>query len=359
MKLSETIRRGRKERNWTQAELAERLGVTASAVHKWETGASCPDIALLPPLARLLGTDLNALLSFREDLTQQEIGLFLQDLRQVMETEGYDAGFRLALDKTREYPSSGLLASTVALFLEGALVLYPPAEDADYRHRIEGLYRQASASDCPSAREQATVMLIFRHADRGDWSQAEELLETLPQAPAFSLDRESVAISLLLRKQAYATAAERIEAALLRHIAQVNTLLPQLLTALLETGETDDAAAVAQVARKLGEDLDLPPVVTLALPLSLALREKDAETSLALLEQILAGLGQSKASAAFTDSPLFRHLPAKQQTPQNAQASSSDPYLRAAFLTGLAQDEEAAFLRDQPGYAELLERFGT
>ena len=39
-KLSENIRRYRKERSLTQGQLAEMLGVTVGAVYKWEAGVS-------------------------------------------------------------------------------------------------------------------------------------------------------------------------------------------------------------------------------------------------------------------------------------------------------------------------------
>ncbi len=47
MMLGKVIRKYRKERNFTQEEMAERLGVTASAVNKWEREVTCPDIAYL------------------------------------------------------------------------------------------------------------------------------------------------------------------------------------------------------------------------------------------------------------------------------------------------------------------------
>ncbi|MDQ9825231.1 helix-turn-helix transcriptional regulator, partial [Acinetobacter sp. 163] len=60
----------------TQEQVANCLGVSTPAVNKWENGNSCPDIELLCPLARLLKTDVNELLGFREDLTRLDIGFF-------------------------------------------------------------------------------------------------------------------------------------------------------------------------------------------------------------------------------------------------------------------------------------------
>lgn len=52
----------RKEKGWTQRELAEQLHITDKAVSKWETGASIPDTALLIPLSELLGVTVTELL---------------------------------------------------------------------------------------------------------------------------------------------------------------------------------------------------------------------------------------------------------------------------------------------------------
>lgn len=53
----------RRECGFTQEELAEKLGVTAQAVSKWENDNSCPDITLLPALSRLLGVTTDTLLT--------------------------------------------------------------------------------------------------------------------------------------------------------------------------------------------------------------------------------------------------------------------------------------------------------
>lgn len=45
LKLSENIKKFRKERKMTQEQLAEAMGVSASAVYKWESNQSTPEIA--------------------------------------------------------------------------------------------------------------------------------------------------------------------------------------------------------------------------------------------------------------------------------------------------------------------------
>lgn len=57
-----TIKRLREERRLTQAQLAERLGVSDKAVSKWETARGLPDITLLEPLAAALGISVPELL---------------------------------------------------------------------------------------------------------------------------------------------------------------------------------------------------------------------------------------------------------------------------------------------------------
>lgn len=52
----------RKEKGYTQKQLAEQLFVSNKAVSKWETGMSIPDTALLVPLAQLLGVSVTELL---------------------------------------------------------------------------------------------------------------------------------------------------------------------------------------------------------------------------------------------------------------------------------------------------------
>lgn len=71
--LSENISIYRKERSMTQSDLAQQLGVSHQAVSLWERGETLPDIALLPQLAEVLKTSVEAL--FQEPPFQQRASI--------------------------------------------------------------------------------------------------------------------------------------------------------------------------------------------------------------------------------------------------------------------------------------------
>jgi len=57
----------RKNKNMTQAQLAEVLNVSPQSVSKWEHDLSAPDIAMLPVIARFFGITMDELFSYRLD----------------------------------------------------------------------------------------------------------------------------------------------------------------------------------------------------------------------------------------------------------------------------------------------------
>ena len=131
MAISKVIQERRKALGLTQEQVAEYLGVTTPAVNKWEKGSTCPDIALLAPLARLLKTDLNTLFGFYEDITRQELVLFCKEIHEAVISNGFEAGFQIAQVKIREYPDNDMLLHNLALQLQGLLATSIPHE---FRH---------------------------------------------------------------------------------------------------------------------------------------------------------------------------------------------------------------------------------
>ena len=64
MKLAGNIRSFRKRRGMTQEQLAETLGVTISAVHKWETGMSTPELGLIAEMADFFDVSMDTLVGY-------------------------------------------------------------------------------------------------------------------------------------------------------------------------------------------------------------------------------------------------------------------------------------------------------
>ena len=59
----QTIKNLREKRGFTQAELADKLGVTDKAISKWETAKGLPDITLIEPLAKALSVSVMELMT--------------------------------------------------------------------------------------------------------------------------------------------------------------------------------------------------------------------------------------------------------------------------------------------------------
>ena len=68
MTIGKRIAALRREKGLKQDDLARMLEVSPQAVSKWENDQTCPDISLLPKLARVLGVSVDELLSGKQEL---------------------------------------------------------------------------------------------------------------------------------------------------------------------------------------------------------------------------------------------------------------------------------------------------
>ena len=62
-KVGEFIKNLRKEKGMTQEELANKVGVLAKTVSKWECGKGLPEVVFMEPLCQILGITVNELLA--------------------------------------------------------------------------------------------------------------------------------------------------------------------------------------------------------------------------------------------------------------------------------------------------------
>ena len=127
----------RKSKGYTQQEVADTLGVSNKTVSSWETGASCPDISMLPVLAELYGVTCDELirgkrLSSEEELSPAGRKKVMEHLLQRQKTNlftvcwiaGALAGAALLLTSLIGYAAlKSLVGFFVGLIFHGASVV--------------------------------------------------------------------------------------------------------------------------------------------------------------------------------------------------------------------------------------------
>lgn len=62
----------RKDKGFTQMQLAEKLNISNRTVSKWETGKSIPDVSIMLELCEILGITVNELLSGERIATMED-----------------------------------------------------------------------------------------------------------------------------------------------------------------------------------------------------------------------------------------------------------------------------------------------
>ena len=83
--VGEQIASLRKNKNLTQAELGERLNISAQAVSKLERGESMPEISLLPDLASALETTIDNIFSDRTKLSGYGRKITVKEVREALD----------------------------------------------------------------------------------------------------------------------------------------------------------------------------------------------------------------------------------------------------------------------------------
>ena len=152
MTIGKRIDALRREKNLKQDDLAQMLEVSPQAVSKWENDQTCPDISLLPKLAKILGVSVDELLSGKQEL-QPVVTLVPEDQRKDIK----DMMLRIVVDSVEgDKVRVNLPMALVQLAMEMGMEM-----------------PQVSGNDALKDIDWAQVMELVRHGAMGNLIEAE------------------------------------------------------------------------------------------------------------------------------------------------------------------------------------------
>ncbi len=105
MNIGNKIREYRKQKNFTQEQLAQTLKISAQAVSKWEMGLSYPDVTMIPTIAALFGVSTDELFDFDVKNIDKEIEKIRLEYNKYFWGD-FEKAERILLDGLEIYPAS-------------------------------------------------------------------------------------------------------------------------------------------------------------------------------------------------------------------------------------------------------------
>lgn len=332
MKINEIIREKRLELGYTQEQLAKYLNLTAPAVNKWERGTGYPDITILPALARVLKTDLNTLLSFKEDLSDYEVALFINEVAKIKDfKQAYDQ----ALTKINEYPTCYNLILSVASVLKGMLAVSKLDNSSEYEQEITALIERALLSDDLEINNRARVLLISKYLKDHKYDEAKDLINELPESNV--VDKKEQMIKLYIAQEHFDLAAKLQEEALLSLANKISLMLITLMEIAIKENRDKDAIEIANVYKTICKSLDLWEYSSYLAHFQLYVTKKNRLKCLKILVPMLKSI---TTKWEINNSPLYRHIQTKEIS------SNFNLEMKTMIIDSLKNDQETSFLQD-------------
>lgn len=344
MQIGEVIRKYRKEKNMTQEEMANRLGVTAPAVNKWEKGTSMPDIMLLAPIARLLDISVDELLSFQEELTDQEINELVKEVSERLKSEDYETVFKCAKKQMEKFPNCEHLLLSMTVTLDAnRLVREVPNADS-YDNFYLDTYARLLESNEEYVKTAAADSLYGFYMRKEEYEKAEKYLDY------FSMQNPE-----RKRKQAFLydkagrteEAYKAYEELLFSEYQIINVVLNSMFMMSMRENNPEKAKFFVEKVKQLVKVFEMGEYREYSAELELLQQQKDVEGMLECVEHMLSGIDTMNA---FADSPLYEHMTFKEISEEFKET------LKADLLKCFRDEESFGYMKADPRWEKLLEQ---
>lgn len=341
MKINEVIRKYRKAANLTQEQVANYLGVTAPAVNKWENGISYPDITMLAPLARVLKTDIDTLLSFNEELTDIEINKLVEEVSKLAHKESFEKAYKRGEEIIKEYSNCDTLILYVAQILNAFLKINGVQNSEQYETKIIQWYELIATSDKQEVASMAIAALVSRYIEKKDFEKAQQLLDRIPP---LGYDKKLMQAMLYEKQNKYDEAYEIYERMIYMDANEMCNVIQSLLNLLCKEEKYETAEKYGAIVKTVAKIFDLGAYIENTPDMFIGISMKDKERSLDAMEKLVRAIDSAQKAVK---SDLYKHMKMKE--------SSNLDAVRMMIKRGLESDEELEFLREEPRFKLMIE----
>lgn len=337
----------RKTKGMTQEQLAAVLGISAPAVSKWETDSSCPDITLLCPLARALGTNLDTLLQFEETLTDEQIAEHINQIIEAGRAKGKEPAEELLQELLHQYPASVPLkynAVAVLTMFEMIFPEVPEEQKAKWKQQKKELLEYIRVNGTAVYCEQAVMQLASMALMEDELEKGEQFLKEIPE---YTTDTTMLWAQLYLKREDKDKALEVIQKRLFTLVCQMQNCL-----LLLADGKVQPDAVkgleICEVYRRMEEVFGCTAGMSDGIFAEVLLRAGEKEKA---LESIVRFVDAITGQVQVPNPLLFS---AAVKIKEGQEASSKE--MRKMILEGMLTDESVAELRDDEQFQAALGR---
>ena len=289
-KLSENLRFLRKSQNMTQQTLADAMGVTVGAVHKWEQGLSTPDIGVIMDLAGFFGVSVDALVGYR--MEPREKSQILEQLQSIRLHKNYAESWDRVERWLRQYPNDFDIVS-----LSGTLYHLAGVETGDpgQLNRAIGLLRHA-ANLAPGEQTELHTRIGLALLDLG---RRQEGLQELRSHNPCGIHNDTIGMELSDDPQCREEAAHALSLALLQAVLSLHRIGSGFVNIAFGTEDYIGALEILRWMDTTLESLEIPGRVNFlrkdrAVFLAMAAA---AESSLGHREEARALMARSRQAA--------------------------------------------------------------
>lgn len=121
MTIGTIIKKLRRERDITQEQLAEYLGISAQAVSLWETEKTAPDISQLPLLAHIFDVSTDEILGVRRAERELRLAEVKKEIKRLSEIGTESEVLALVRQAVAEFPLDESLKLNLAVSLQNSI----------------------------------------------------------------------------------------------------------------------------------------------------------------------------------------------------------------------------------------------